>query len=107
MKAVLEQPYIKDLEIKGTDVLLYTTNDKHKLDTITINIYELMHRCKEWAWDNGYKIKTYKESITLYESEIREKMAREGQDYYYMVGDSEPDIVFRSCFWLMKKGKIK
>ena len=106
MKSVLEQPYIKDLEIKGTDVYLYTTDDKHKMDTIVINIYELMHMCKDWAYTNGYKIKSYKEGTFMYEAEIREKMCREGQDHWYMTGDSEPDIIFRSCFWLMKKGKI-
>ena len=68
-----------------------------------INIYELMYKCKEWAYDNGHKIKSYKEGRSIYEADISEVMLTEGQEHWYMTGDSEPDVVFRSCFLLMKK----
>ena len=65
-----------------------------------------MHRCKEWAWDNGYTLKTHKDKNSLYVLEIFEKTRTE-QDHTHMIGDSEPDVIFRACFWLMAKKRVK
>lgn len=70
----------------------------------TINIYELMHTMKEWAWNIGYQLHT--EMIT---SHITKKLAYrvsiEPTEYHKFskVGDTELEAVTEACQWILNK----
>lgn len=64
--------------------------------TAYINIYELAHKCKEWAFNQGYKLASYKHN----------------QQYNFLCvdmcslsfqfsGDTEPEAIFKACQWIL------
>ena len=63
-----------------------------------INIYELAHKCKEWAWyqDREHTTTTIKTSKTLlgvYRAWIND------DDEWF--ADTEPESIFKACEWLL------
>lgn len=62
-----------------------------------INIYELAHKCKEWAnnkefhlWSmqNECQLETFKSSHNL--------------DIEHFMADTEPEAIFKACEWILK-----
>lgn len=72
-----------------------------------INIYELAHKCKEWALeknltlfsgninnqDNNY------ESEWSYDCQIFSH--KEGIELFYIKSLTEPDAIFKACQWIL------
>jgi hypothetical protein len=47
----------------GNLIIVYFDNDSD----ISYNIYELAHKCKKWAWDNGYEIVSLKNRVEVWD----------------------------------------
>ena len=91
-------------ELNGTNYNEHLLNDYHclKADIYQeINIYELAHKCKEWAWDSHeYKLYStigfckffwsYTDSIGIMRAHERSFDA-----------DSEPEAIFKACQWIL------
>ena len=66
---------------------------------IIINIYELAHKCKEWAFNNGYYLKSYKmvcckcEAVSIHNKHLVE----------IFLSNSEYDSIIDSCQWILEK----
>jgi hypothetical protein len=83
----------------GTDYLasiVYTEHGK-------MNIYELAHKCKEWAVRQGYYL-TSKQAISHITNELCYKVSIEPTEYhtYTLVGDTEPGAIFNACQWILE-----
>ena len=70
------------------------------IDDEEINIYELAHKCKEWAYNQGYVLDCFSKC-----TEIRKKNE---EDILYiergeLFDDSSYDIslVFKACQWIL------
>jgi len=78
------------------------TVDFHGTTGGQINIYELAHKCKEWAYSKGYYLHT-----TMKDSHITHKLtykvAIEPTEYaeYAKTGNTEPEAVFAACQWIL------
>ena len=65
-----------------------------------INIYELAHKCKEWAYERDfyiYSIFTFAGEGACYvtkDDEIQKRLAT-------FAGDSEPEAIFKACQWIL------
>lgn len=63
-KELLREVLESKLENGSIDRYYFTENDSRNLLRIIltddINIYELAHKCKEWAFSKGYTVETYK-----------------------------------------------
>lgn len=57
---------IKSFQLDIGKYIAYQTNDVGGYND-TINIYELAHKCKEWAYDNGWYIQERKCVSGIYE----------------------------------------
>ena len=65
-----------------------------------VNIYELMHMCKEWAWNNGYELASFKANhsgswfctIRIIDI-ITNKIT--------FITSTEPEAVFKTCQWVL------
>ena len=64
-----------------------------------INIYELIHKCKEWAFDQDYTIRTAKWDKDYYEVKIlghylttKKKLIK---------ATTEPEAIFKACEWIL------
>ena len=75
-----------------------------------INIYELAHKCKEWAFHRHYELstwKTTKEPKSEYgNSKWNEKMIEKTRwvtslGLHYTFAETEPESIFKACQWIL------
>lgn len=65
----------------------------------TINIYELAHRCKEWAWNNGFILVSKKSFYGEWSCRIHEKLESEAftpKLVDIMLRDTEAKAIFEA-----------
>lgn len=71
---------------------------------MSINIYELAHRCKEWAFDSFYlSIITFKINDDLYKCEIadiKDSLGEWSNKYSFRI-DNEVEAIFKACEWIL------
>ena len=61
------------------------------------NIHELAHKCKEWAWKQGYIINSHYAQGDCY--------ARANNMVDFSIdgkGKSEPEAIFKACQWILE-----
>ena len=91
---------------------------KHRIPTMEktfdadINIYELAHKCKEWAFQRWYDIYSCVDSDEAYAFLHNFKTSDVLQDRpnimpfdQEIVADTEPEAIFKACEWIMEQGK--
>lgn len=71
------------------------------------NIYELAHKCKEWALDNGIML----ESAITKRSGLCHTGTRCHNNELYnpelFMEDTEPEAIFRACEWIIDNKDIQ
>ena len=102
-KELLSKVLGYEVEIRGFKDKYIPANFEYIVDMIdvkTINIYELAHKCKEWAYNQGYVLDCFSKC-----TEIRKKNE---EDILYiergeLFDDSSYDIslVFKACQWIL------
>lgn len=101
--------YINDLDIGFVDGNRYSSYD------LCINIYELAHKCKEWALNKGYRLlsgfdeKEYENSPDIEYSCIVNHIYCEGgcRSDNNFNSYSEPEAVFKACQWILNNKEQK
>jgi hypothetical protein len=105
LSEVLEEE-VGSFEIKN-NALIYTI--KLCFGYKTINIYELAHKCKEWAWDNGYSItiKRYKDGYQcILDFEFTFNLSNSNKTGHIrnwtgiVNSNTEPEAIFNACQWI-------
>ena len=107
--------YVRDGWYFDCELLLYTYDKILGLDEnyhSEINIHELAHKCKEWAFDKGYIIEVGVHPTI--------KKDRSDRDYFYKITTdrgqilvskfdeiikTEPEAIFKACEWILKEKK--
>ena len=77
-------------------------------DWIKINIYELSHRCKEWAYKNDYALFTGKDWVDgddMWFCLEQQKYKSEVAYCKWNEADTEPEAIFKACEWILKESK--
>ncbi len=72
---------------------------------MSINIYELSHKCKEWANIKNYAIET-----TVFDDGVSVRVHDHSLINMYMELDNvptEPEAVFKACEWILKHEEPK
>ncbi len=80
---------------------------KGAFNVSSINIYELAHKCKEWAFEQGYAlyikirpdILDLKDVNHFYVVQIGTGSDKNANQFY---GDSEPDAIFSATEWIQE-----
>ena len=62
-----------------------------------INIYELAHKCKEWAYENGYYLTIYNDAIDII-LQTNCKMVENITNGSYRYS---PRLIFKACQWIL------
>lgn len=73
------------------DTLIYT-------DYMPINIYQLAHKCKVWALEQGYSVMS---RTRLFGGWVCELMTDYGVEDIQFDADTEPEAVFKACQWIL------
>ena len=92
--------YVRDGWYFDCELLLYTHDKILGLDEnyhSQINIYELAHKCKEWAHSRNFMIQSY-----LYNTKARADLLSSCDVDEKFQADTEPEAVFRACEWILK-----
>ena len=68
-----------------------------------INIYEFAFKCKEWAFDKGFVLKSYKKQGAFsgtyhYAIDINDKICE-------WLANTEYEAIFKACEWIMEQTK--
>lgn len=81
---------------------------------ISINIYELAHKCKEWALELEYIIESYYEAyyddnkpyaivkVFFDGNEVWNNYSNEYIDIWH----TEPESIFKACEWILKQKEL-
>ena len=65
-----------------------------------INIYELAHKCKEWALKHHYKVISKPDNVPgLWEAYVNLSLTSKHGE----VADTEPEAIFKACQWILTK----
>ena len=85
----------------GNNELVYSISGVG--DILSINTYELAHKCKEWAFDKGFVLKSYKKQGAFsgtyhYAIDINDKICE-------WLANTEYEAIFKACEWIMEQTK--
>ena len=71
-----------------------------------INIYELVHKCKEWALSKGYDTRSgFNSYLKCYFCDIYKDLIHQARYEYATKRTSEPEAIFKACEWIMEQTK--
>ena len=100
------------LEVIGSDICLYDCSMQPDI-YMCWNIYELAHKCKEWAYTNKYRLSSSQHRLnTKQEYYINNQIASYFCSVYYITNDdsdiqmdanTEPEAIFKACQWILDK----
>lgn len=62
-----------------------------------INTYELAHKCKEWAFKNGYYLTIYNDAIDVVLQSNCKVLENVTNDTFMY----DPNLVFKACEWIL------
>jgi hypothetical protein len=95
---------IRQFEIVGNDII-YQVFEMSKDEKI--NIYELAHKCKEWA----VMLQPNKQALSSYPRWGNHKDYPETNGHYYICqhlvtgvqfeAETEPEAIFKACEWIL------
>ena len=104
LSSVLGLTVVKGLELEGI-VLWYNgivniNNQPPYAKELNINIYELAHKCKEWALKHHYKVISKPDNVPgLWEAYVNLSLTSKHGE----VADTEPEAIFKACQWILDK----
>ena len=84
-------------DIKANEVVFWTDEEYFN----SVNIYELMHKCKEWASSldgREYWLQSWiEQSPILAVCEVDYQSDNKG-----FTADTEPEAIFKACEWILE-----
>ena len=84
------------------NTLIYWEFDGYHNDYKNINIYELTHKCKEWALNKDYKLLSMSKECFLYDIvELYDVSEQLEQWIEWFEADTETEAVFNACQWIL------
>ena len=110
LSSVLGLTVVKGLELEGI-VLWYNgivniNNQPPYAKELNINIYELAHKCKEWAYSQGYilfsKIRLNSSLASCYFDTMGKHDYEDGYHNDFRA-ETEPEAIFKACEWILTK----
>ena len=90
-----------DITIKDNKVNYWLPDGEYFIPE-DINIYELSHKCKVWAFSKGYPFNVY------YKNDYFERCEPKYDIDLYnhrksFCNDTEPEAIFKACEWILKE----
>jgi len=76
-------------------------------DTQHINIYELAHKCKEWAMSQGFIVLTYGEAYYNVDVHYHSNKSKFGNLAFSDTAQEEPEAIFKACQWILEQNDNK
>lgn len=97
---VLKEEVVHCFMISGDDNEVYYRY-YDTIGTLYINIYELAHKCKEWANSKGYVLSSATQINGVCEY-YTDKGYNDEKYIDYMLAYTEPEAIFLACQWILE-----
>ena len=69
-----------------------------------INIYELAHKCKEWAFKKGFMCRSQYYNEVLSGVELHDHLMSPPKGMMFICdGNTEPESIFKACEWIREQ----
>lgn len=78
-------------------------NGNNRPKEVHINIYELAHKCKEWAYSKGHTLSSGNNHLMFMSCSIRRTLTDDDWTEFY--ADTEREAIFKACEWIMEQTK--
>ena len=104
----------EDIIIRVGDILdcTFSTNLHYFTDVNQryINIYELAHKCKEWAYCKKYALTPMNDfgfnnndvaNFKIYWTTCYINLQLSGAHLHSEIADTEPEAIFKACEWIL------
>lgn len=78
--------------------VIWVTDAKSHCGAIPINIYELTHKCKEWAWNLGYDLPITRHDTNSFCCKINEKNIKYHKSQW---ADTGSEAIFEACQYIL------
>lgn len=88
------------VKLRGS-VLDYKYTFQNKSIKSSINIYELAHKCKEWACENECEVESFIDTFDK-TAIARANFIHRFDDSKCFHADSEPEVIFKACQWILE-----
>jgi hypothetical protein len=90
-------------KVAQTSVIRYEFDDIGERRDSSINIYELMHLCKEWAYTKNYFLFSGYGAVSA-SCEVNHRTASLGKinPQEIVLADTEPEACFLACQWILE-----
>ena len=94
---------IREDDLCEDNILIYWDFfEKRGNEGRNINIYELAHKCKEWAYRYGCEIASYKiQDSSEYRCLIGHNTINFNSKKSGYYADTEPGAIFKACQWVL------
>ena len=93
------------LEVVGSDICLYDCSMQPDI-YMCWNIYELAHKCKEWAYSQGYilfsKIRLNSSLASCYFDTMGKHDYEDGYHNDFRA-ETESEAIFKACQWILDR----
>lgn len=98
----------------GPEVIAWRgLSNEGNICTGSIGIYELAHKCKEWASSNGYIVISYIEDDNTGYASLGDLFGRTGvrlpqpKESFWFDARTEPESIFKACEWILQQKETK
>lgn len=98
MNPILEPGNRVGYLVYGSQNTLQEVKNNHK----QINLYELAHKCKEWAIKIDYKIESHIHFINKRIIGVASFNTQDNTTKFFQA-DTEPEAIFKACQWILEQ----
>ena len=107
LSEVLGIDVAKIIENSDRNISIYERDFKYPMSYnasayLTINIYELAHKCKEWAIKIDYKIESHIHFINKRIIGVASFNTQDNTTKFFQA-DTEPEAIFKACQWILEQ----
>ena len=100
----IDKRLLRIYKTKENYIFFYTMSNVGESENY-INVYELAYKCKEWAFDNGYELRSgrdidVKEEL-CYFCEYKQERQLDYANGDYFLADTETESIFKACQWIL------
>lgn len=105
LSKVLNKDILNIQKSTNTKILFSYKSNLHSAQTSDINIYELAHKCKEWAMSKGFIVLTYGEAYYNVDVHYHTNKSKFGNLAFSDTAQEEPEAMFKGCQYILDQIK--
>lgn len=92
---------LNEYDVVLEDETLYLRNRHTLFDADEVCVYKAQHKCKEWAYVNGYVISSHLNTTSTTEHPMKRACAILDEQGVFFEHNTEPEAIFQACQYIL------